>query len=964
MSIWREVCSGEAAGVLVSGEAGVGKTRLLIECANLVGAAGGQVLSGACVRISTGGLPYGPLLDAFRRLLRDRAADGLADLAGPRFEDLDRLLRTAATTSPAPFDAPQTQIFEDLLAILGTLSREAPLLFTIDDLHWAEQSTLDLLSFLTVGQRRERILLVVTYRDDEPVSGPLPSALLELQRSPFMSRIPLAPFTPAELADLLESATGAPVPEATVQRIADLSGGNAFFAEELLAAQGLDRAGALPARVRDVVLLRVATLSPDAQEVVRTAAVVGRRVSHALLAATAGLPKGRLLAALRELVAGRILVVETDRAYRFRHALAQDAVYSDLLPGERAHLHAAIAAALSDDPHVVDEPPSAGAGVIAYHWDAAGDADRALPALVSAGRAAMAVHGYTEGLGYLQRALAVWLEAVDPATAGIDRPDLLAATARCAFHAGDQKLAIRLTDEAFAALGDGEVIRRALLHEALGSYLSRLDDARALESLQTAYALLVGNDTLPARARVTAALAQALSTRGRYAESTPYWEETLELARRGGGRREEILGLRTSGWHLAMHGDPDQGIARLRQALRIATADGDIELIAMSYNHLCLTLDFTGHSADCLATAERALQWSTQIAGLYTPILDMLDSIVLVLFRLGRWRQAEEAATRIQTSPAHARAAMTAAVLVELATARGNFEQAARDLKTANEIIETDQDPLDHGLVHSAAATCALWREQHTTARAEVNKALEVVAAHGDDQQTMALYALGIRIEADEADRQRARGRESDDDIHQHATQLLTQARVLWPRMGHRQASFPEAAVDATAAEAEFARLAGQTNSTRWHEVAAAWQRLDRPYPLAYARWRQAEALITEHDTSAGDVLRQAAALAKELDARTLAAEVVALARRARIPLDTPQPQPTAEPTHPFHLTDRELQVLALLKEGRRNREIARTLFMSESTASVHVSNILAKLNVKNRLEAAAVAHRLHLGEA
>jgi DNA-binding CsgD family transcriptional regulator len=325
--------------------------------------------------------------------------------------------------------------------------------------------------------------------------------------------------------------------------------------------------------------------------------------------------------------------------------------------------------------------------------------------------------------------------------------------------------------------------------------------------------------------------------------------------------------------------------------------------------------------------------------------------------------QAEEVAQRVYASHGAPRAIMTAVVSAELATARGDPEHAAQQLKLAREMLEGDDDPLNHGLAHAAAATRALWLGHHREARAEVERGLEIVASRGDDQQAVALCALGLRVEADEAERRRARGiLGAEDDVWPRAEELRERAGSLWRGMGPRQASFPEAAVEAATAEAEFERLSDSAGSSTWAQIADGWDRLARPYPAAYARWREAEVLVAARDGRAADVLRRAHAVAQDLDARALTREIVALALRARIELEVPDaaPQP---PPNPFDLTDRELQVLGLLKMGRRNREIARTLYISESTASVHVSNILTKLDAKNRVEAAAIAHRLGLGD-
>lgn len=964
-ALWREAGDGRAVAVVVSGEAGIGKTRLIDECMQR---AGGEslVLYGACVPITSGGLPYGPVLEAVRTLLQDRGAATLAELLGPEHGDLDRLLhlddapRHDAPESPA--SRHRTRLYEAFLALLTRLSRDAPVLVVVEDIHWAEQSTLDLLTFLCSSLRRERVLMVLTYREEDLV-GPLPTTLLELFRRPAITHLALAPFTSDELAAMLQPLYPTPLSAAAIRRIADLSGGNAFFAQELLATLRIEGSEELPSHVRDVVLMRVATLSGPAQEVVRWAAVVGREMSHALLSAVVELPEADLHHALRKLVRSHVLRRRSDDGYRFRHALTQEAVYADLLPGDRRGRHAAVATALGGSPHLVDGQRSVVTGLIAHHWDAAGDQEMALAAAVDAGRAAMEIQGFTEGLQHFRRALALWRDSTDPEKAGTDRPGLLADAARCAYQADRAADAVPLVEEALRTLPGTELVRRALLYEALGSYVAKTDGTRSLVALREAYRLLGHTGRIGERARVTAALAQSLSIRGRYADSAPFWEEALDLARQSGSRREEVLGLRTSGWHLAMHGEPDSGIERMREALQIARLEGDIEAISVSYNHLCLALDFVGRTADSLAIAVEAQAWESRQATLYTPMIDMLDSVALVLFRLGRWQQAERLAERLYTTHNTAGVLMAAAVLTELATARGDRERAARELGNARRMVEGNDDPLNHGVVHAAAATAALWQEDHETSRAELERGLEIVGARGDDQQLVALCALGLRVEADEAERLRAR-REPTDDVLGTGTRLHERAQRVWRGMGHRQQSFPEAALEVATADAEFDRLRRCGSAVRWRRIADGWDRLARPYPAAYARWREAELLAADRDAGAGEVLLRARATTTALRATALDAELVALARRARVDVDAAPDTPPAPPrAHPFNLTDREMEVLRLLTRGLRNREIGQELFMSTSTASVHVSNILGKLGVRNRMEAAAVAHRLHLDD-
>jgi DNA-binding CsgD family transcriptional regulator len=966
-ALWREVCAGHAAEITISGEAGIGKTRLVTELMGRAGE-GSVVLCGMCVPIS-GGLPYGPVLEALRRLLQDRSVATLAELLGPGHADLDELLhidesQLSGSAAGGPGQRNRSRLYEGFLALLTRLARDAPVLLVIEDIHWAEQSTLDLLMFLSTTLRRERVLVVLTYRDEQLATGPLPPTLLELFRRPTMTHLSLAPLDLPELTALLQPLAASPLSADAIRRIADRSGGNAFFAQELLEAQPIEATDSLPSHVRDVVLLRIATLSPRAQQVVRWAAVTGRRMSHALLSAVSELPESELLDALRELVSSHVLIGQPDGSYRFRHALTQEAVYSDLLPGERRARHAAVATALSGAPELGDDQRSAVTALVAHHWEAAGDQEKALAAAISAGRAAMDIQGFSEGLQHFRRALAMWRDGTSAAQTGTDRPDLLADAARCAYQADQVTEAVQLVEQALRELPADQAVRRALLQEALGSYLSRTEGTRALEALHEAYRLLERTDRISERARVTAALAQALSTRGRYADSAPFWEEALDLARQSGSRREEVLGLRTSGWHLAMHGEPDTGIDRMREALQIALLDGEIEVVSVSYNHLCLALDFVGRTADSLTLATEALTWESAQTTLYTPMIDMLDSIVLVLFRLGRWEQAEQLADRLYSSHGAGRALMATAVLAELATARGDQDRAEQELKVARTMLDGDDDPLNHGVVQAAAATSAMWREDHGTARDELSRGLEIVGSRGDDQQFVALCALGLRIEADEAERLRARRLPvSDGGVLDTGKQLQERVQHVWQAMGQRQQSFPEAALEVATADAELERLMATGSAVHWGRIADGWDRLGRPYPAAYARWREAELLILERHPHAPGAVQSAHAAAAALGATALDREIVALARRARVDLDTAQAVPPPPPrANPFNLTDRELQVLRLLTRGLRNREIGEELYMSTSTASVHVSNILSKLGAKNRVEAAAIAHRLHLG--
>ena len=369
---------GRPAVGLVAGDAGVGKTRLLDELAARAEGRGARVLVGGCMEVGDVGLPYVPFIDAFRDLGR---RPGEAEVAAPlaaAVPSLGRLLPELASDHeavPPPGDGfERVQLFDGVLSLLVRLSEVAPLLLVIEDLHWADRSTRDLLAFLIRTLRGGRVALVASYRSDElHRRHPLRPLLAELVRLPDLERIELSPFGRAELAEHLQAVAGQPVPPAVVDRILARSEGNAFFAEELVAAGAIRADIALPDALADVLLGRIEALPELAQDVLKVAAVAGRRVGHQLLVAASGRPEAEVERGLRDAIAGQVLVASAaTESYRFRHALLQEAVYGDLLPGERTRLHATYARLLAAaDPGAEDG--SASAAELAWHCLASHD---------------------------------------------------------------------------------------------------------------------------------------------------------------------------------------------------------------------------------------------------------------------------------------------------------------------------------------------------------------------------------------------------------------------------------------------------------------------------------------------------------------------------------------------------------------------------------------------------------------
>ncbi len=338
-----EAAAGRPSLAFVVGESGVGKSRLVAELEERARADGVRVLSGECVELGEGELAYAPLVTALRPLVRD-SDPVLADAARrhPRgARDAAARARRGTGADARPGD--QARVFEALLAVLDGLSRDGPVLLVIEDLHWADASTRAFLRFFASTLGDEPILLVASYRPDElHRRHPLRPLLAELERVRAL-RIDLSGLTRDELREQLEDILGAAPDAALVERLYARSEGNPLFTEELLAA-GLDGRGAVPPSLAAALALRIERLGDEAQQVVRVLSA-GGRLDDAVLGAVAGLEPRALREGLREAVASQIVVLDGD-LFALRHALLREAVHDDLLPGERAELHRALARAL------------------------------------------------------------------------------------------------------------------------------------------------------------------------------------------------------------------------------------------------------------------------------------------------------------------------------------------------------------------------------------------------------------------------------------------------------------------------------------------------------------------------------------------------------------------------------------------------------------------------------------------
>jgi ATP/maltotriose-dependent transcriptional regulator MalT len=963
---------GEPLVAVLAGEAGIGKTRLAEQLAATANQQGVRVLRGGCVPLGEEGLPFAPLVEALRGLADLDAAE-LAAVAGPARVDLGRLLPDLAWGGEAAAGgevaaASQGRLFELLLGVVQRLAAKAPLLWVMEDLHWADRSTRDLLAYLATYLRSGRVLLVLTFRSDElDRLHPLRRLLGELARNRRVRRLELPRFTRTELTEQLASLLGVHPSAGLVDDLYARSGGNPFFAEELLLAGNDGGPGALPPSLKEVLLTRVVRLGHRTQQLLRVTAAAGPGVAQPLLAMVAGMDDQELLDGLREAVDHQLLLPEPGgEGYVFRHALVAEAVYGELLPGERVRFHTALASAL--EAGIEGGGSSATrAARLAHHWSAAGDQPRALTASVHAAAAAAAerVYAFADAQLQLERALVLWDRVPDAAErAGMDRVRLLSRCAEAAYAAGEAAHAAELVRQTLPLVDQARQPQRAgLLHEQLARFLRTIGDPDALVAQQQAVRLVPPEPSVE-RARVLGSLAYLLVMVDRFAEARGPAEEAVAIAGQVGAVVEEANARTALGSVLVQLGDADAGLAELRAARRLATKSGDVIVVLRAIVNHSDALLATGRLEEAATVALGGIQEARRLGlvrSSFGPILAYNATEALVA--LGRWEQAE------QVSREGLEVASSDAVLVPLLLARAALELARGDLDSAETPLQAVRRLLPApipeaqkaGLLFAGLAELALWRGDLEQAKRLVAEGVSLVEVN--PRYAAPLCTLGVRVEADRAELARARhpGQPAPDD----GTAAALLQRLGQAATAPAAAGLPELAAWHATARAERTRQQGPSDPAAWAAAAAAWERLGQPYRIAYAGFRQAEALLAtigDHDTAA-TVLGRAAAITGRLGARLLDAEVQALARRARLDLapHTPAAAAAPAPAAQLGLTPREAEVLALVAAGRSNRQIAQALFISPRTASVHVSNILAKLGVAGRVEAAAIAHRLGL---
>jgi DNA-binding CsgD family transcriptional regulator len=973
---------GDARLLLVVGDAGVGKTRFVAEAMARAAAAGMVLVRGECLPLA-GTFPLLPVAGALGELAGLDGGRILAAAleAAPGYVrgEVTRLLPGlggGTETVPDGRDGEWSRqrlfsaVAEVLAAVAGRSRSRVGLV--VEDLHWADSATLDFLTFVARAGRGEAVTAVATCRGDEaPLAPHVAAWLAQARAAAGVQEIRLGPLSRDQAARQVAALVGAPVTPRVAGELFARGEGNPFFTEQLVAAALAGGAGGegglavpvgLPARLAELLAARAARCAGDARAVLAGLAVAGRPLGEDLVGAVTGLEAEAVRRGLRELAAARLLAEDTaGGGHRPRHALLGEAIAAGLLPGERVVLHERTAQALAGvaDPGLAAE--------VAGHWQAAGRTAEELPARVAAAGAAERVFGYAEAAAHWERAIELGQAQPDAAAAGIGLPTLYVRAADALHLSGDNARAGVVADEArrrFASHPD-PATAAAAFHRA-GFFRAMDAPAAALPLVKDALRL--------------------------FGQAPPSFDHAKAL-------------LDASVVLMDVEGRSQARITALNRALEVAEAAGATALIPRILPEIAYDAFVRGQVEEGLATLERG--WALARAAQDGPALvNLAASESDALLKLARFQRAAEVASRGLAAARQAglqswdQADFLAANAAEALLALGRTEQAAAlidplitglpdrdhwwahtaraeiDLLRGDTGAATDRWQLLHflpapGWVDFAceaarrAAEVALWTGRPGDALDEVQRVLPLVKTPDLMILCGRMLAAGMRACADLAEQARARR----DQPASAAALAAAGGLATWvEQMG--DAPFADhpyvAAIAAERAtwQAERARLAGPGQPDAWGGAAKAWQDLACPHRAAYAGWRQAQAQLEagQPPAAASGPLRAAAGAAD--GHAPLLAQIRLLAERARIPLQAPsatsESSPAPEPT-PYGLTGRELAVLRLLAAGHTNAQIGAELYISPKTAGVHVSNILRKLGVSGRVQAAALAERAGL---
>ena len=973
-----EVRAGAPFTVIVGGEAGIGKTRLIREFSRLP--ADVMLLTGQCVDLGSVAAPYAPVKTALRTLVAEVGAERVLEAVGPGRAALVALLPELAEAGSGAIGAPgkgieSSQLHEGIAVLLETFSRERPIVFIVEDLHWVDAASLALLRFLMRALGSSRVLTVLTYRTDDITRGhPVREFLSEADRDRWVERRELSRLTRSQVRKVVRSMI---VDEAPSERVLDTvfrrSDGVPFFVEELVGIDGCRDEGFVPDTLRELLLARYERLPDSAQELLRLISTGGVRVSHSLLSVVYAGTADELDAAARQCVYYGVLTIDGDD-YAFRHALVREAVLSDLLPGERARFHARYAEAY-------EAAAAAGtrrlAAEISFHWLGAHDAARAVPATMQAMREARAAAAYATAAQLGERALGLWDVVPDAAeAAGMGKLELMGRTASHLRNAGEGERSLALIRAALAECPrDDPNYPRLLRDKAL--YLGNVGKGGSIEVLEEALAALdrLGDDApSELRATVLSALAGRLMIDGQLDAAAVTADRALAVATELGSPRYASIATNLAAVSRSDGGDVEAGLTMLDRARELAEGDGAAMLrywVNASDLHYLI-----GRYPEAVRLAEDGLERARAQGVERSSGVILASNAVDPLFALGEWQRADALIDRaLALDPPVPFTAYLQRARAWAALWRGDVSGATDLLRRAKPamapVMEVEmQTRLAVGRVAGEVALAnddllGAWRE----AKVLLHEKYLPLAGYA----LPFIWVAGRVIAAVRARPGAVPPTVADEvDASEPAYRALLGRLDFWPT--HTLWAVLFDAELATVDHGSGADVPG-TDAAAWRRAVEAAAAPEAPGFLApYALLRQGEAELADADRSGARVtLQQALDLAEAGGVGAVRERIERVASTAAIALDgasrahTPEAAgiagaatSDADSLAIAELTARERQVLDLIAEGLSNRQIGERLFISAKTASVHVSAILRKLGAATRTEAAYRAGALH----
>lgn len=1010
---------GERSTVLIAGPGVVGVGRLIDEVVNRVaGMASPFAVIRARAFAGRSGVPYAPLAPALESFLGGLDDAALAAIVSRAAEPLRRVVpdlqaRFEAAgllgqrTLQIPSERQVAWTAEAILGVLERAGRHAPMLMTLEDVHLADAATREVAVFLARVRRRSRLCVLMTYAPDALSRGhPFLDDLASIADSQFPpERVELGPLGQNELAEFVRAFDGGQPSGAVLLLVAERSAGNPLVAEQVLLARRELAGVSLGTSIEELVGARLAIRTPECRRVLRLLAPAAEPLTPTQLAAVAaeyeravgGLPPrsasgprrgtaeldADLRAGLDEAIENHFVVNAPDGELAIANELVAAAIVADLLPAQLRRIRAALAAAFADRPAV-----SLG------HWRAAHEPDRAREAALDAARDAEARGSPGDALSALEAAIELGADGDSDRAAGAE---LLIRAADLSIAAGRPRRALAYLVAAQGRLDErGDRVLVAGVHERLGRVRRALGDHAAAIADHRRAAELVARASPAEQVPIVASFSQALMLDGRFAEAGERAREAVKLARAAGSdaRAWEGHALTTLAIVEAWGANAAAAIPLLEQAHGIARELGRVEDAFRAAANLTTALNVLGRREDSIAAAMSALD-EVRDDGLEASYGNAIrGNFAAPLFLAGRWAEARDVVrTALEWSLGPEAFAEAAVTLAELEVETASDERAARLLGRLLLELRKAPDPQSEVPASRTAAAFALWRGDVNDAARAAELGWSLVQGGEDWVAVARLAAVYEEVQAAVvADARERRDLASLAAARANAARALTaaEAAVRGSGVPAEAPSRQEADAYLATARGYAARVDGRDKPVIWDAVARAWERLDVPYEMAKARWRQSEAALAGNDARSGRVaarkpIREAARIAAELGAVPLAREVSELARRALITLPESVAQAAAGLAHEdgvpvidagiaaafaeperragdaFGLSAREREVLSLIVDGRTNREIGERLFISQKTVGVHVGNILAKLGASGRVEAAMVAVRLEL---